>query len=134
MIGIILIAHENIATEMLKALQHVAGAQTKIECVNVFPEDDTEKKRHEILEKTQKVDGGDGIIIISDMFGGTPSNLALSIMEEKNNIEVISGMNIPMLVKLASMRDEAVSGAAAAAAEAGQRYIRIASTLLKSEG
>ena len=89
-----------------------------------------ELKRHEILEKTSAVDTGDGVVVVTDMFGGTPSNLAISMMEERN-IEVISGMNLPMLVKLVRVRDEALSDAVVQAQEAGQKYINIASRLLK---
>ena len=130
MIGIVLVTHGRLAYEMLNVVQHVVGPQTGVECVGINPDDDMELKRHEILEKTTAVDTGDGVIVITDMFGGTPSNLAISIMEERN-IEVISGMNIPMLVKLMRERGEAIPDAVAAAQEAGRKYINIASHLLK---
>lgn len=130
MIGIVLVTHGRLAFEMLNVAQHVVGPQQGVECVGIDPDDDTEVKRHEILEKTSKVDTGDGVIVITDMFGGTPSNLAISIMEERN-IEIISGMNIPMLVKLMRTRNETVPDAVAAAQEAGRKYINIASQLLK---
>ena len=130
MIGIVLVTHGHLAQEMLKVTQHVVGPQTGVECVGIEPDDDMELKRHEILEKTASVDTGDGVVVITDMFGGTPSNLAISIMEERN-IEVISGMNIPMLVKLMRERGETVQDAVAAAQEAGRKYINIASQLLK---
>lgn len=130
MIGIVLVTHGRLAQEMLAVTQHVVGPQTGVECVGINPNDDMEQKRHEILEKTAAVDTGDGVIIITDMFGGTPSNLAISIMEECN-IEVVSGMNIPMLVKLMRERTETVSDAVLAAQEAGRKYINIASHLLK---
>ena len=130
MIGIVLVTHGRLAYEMLNVTQHVVGPQTGIECVGINPDDDMEQKRHEILEKTTAVDTGDGVIVITDMFGGTPSNLAISIMEERN-IEVISGMNIPMLVKLIRMRSETIPDAVAAAQEAGRKYINVASHLLK---
>lgn len=130
MLGIVLVSHGNLAKEMLTVTEHVVGAQTGIECVGINVEDDVELKRHEILEKTSLVDTGDGVVVITDMFGGTPSNLALSIMEERN-IEIISGMNLPMLVKLIRMRGEKMEDAVVAAQEAGRRYINIASHLLK---
>ena len=130
MIGIVLVTHGNLAQEMLKVTQHVVGPQTGVACVGIEPDDDMELKRHEILEKTASVDTGDGVVVITDMFGGTPSNLAISIMEERN-IEVISGMNIPMLVKLMRERGETVQDAVTAAQEAGRKYINIASQLLK---
>ncbi len=130
MIGIVLVTHGRLAQEMLAVTEHVVGPQTGVACVGIEPNDDTEQKRHEILEKTAAVDTGDGVVVITDMFGGTPSNLAISIMEERN-IEVISGMNIPMLVKLMRARAETVNDAVMAAQEAGRKYINIASHLLK---
>ena len=130
MIGIVLVAHGNLGKEMLHVLQHVVGEQNNIEYVGISNTDDMELKRHEILEKTSAVDTGDGVVVVTDMFGGTPSNLAISMMEERN-IEVISGMNLPMLVKLVRVRDEALSDAVVQAQEAGQKYINIASRLLK---
>jgi len=130
MIGIVLVTHGRLAHEMLNVAQHVVGPQKGVECVGINPDDDMELKRHEILEKTAAVDTGDGVIVITDMFGGTPSNLAISIMEERN-VEVISGMNIPMLVKLMRERSETIPDAVAAAQEAGRKYINIASHLLK---
>ncbi len=130
MIGVVLVTHGRLAYEMLEVTQHVVGPQTGVECVGIKPDDDMELKRHEILEKTAAVDTGDGVIVITDMFGGTPSNLAISIMEERN-IEVISGMNIPMLVKLMRKRNETIPDAVSAAQEAGRKYINVASHLLK---
>lgn len=130
MIGIVLVAHENLAFEMRRVVEHVVGPLNKVECVGIKVTDDTEQKRLEILEKTSLVDTGDGVIVVTDMFGGTPSNLAISIMEERN-IEIISGMNIPLLVKLMRERDETLDAAVAAAQDAGRRYINVASQLLK---
>jgi len=130
MIGIVLVAHGNLAKEMVHVLQHVVGEQNNIEYVGISNSDDMELKRHEILEKTSAVDTGDGVVVVTDMFGGTPSNLAISMMEERN-IEVISGMNLPMLVKLVRARDEVLTDAVIQAQEAGQKYINIASHLLK---
>lgn len=130
MIGVVLVTHGRLAFEMLEVVHHVAGPQEGVECVGINPDDDMEVKRQEIIEKSSKVDTGDGAIVVTDMFGGTPSNLAISIMEERN-IEVISGMNIPMLVKLMGVRNETVPDAVAMAQEAGRKYINIASQLLK---
>lgn len=130
MIGIVLVAHGNLAKEMLHVVHHVAGQQDNIEYVGISNSDDMELKRHEILEKTSAVDTGDGVVVVTDMFGGTPSNLAISMMEERN-IEVISGMNVPMLVKLVRARNESLEEAVSQAQEAGQKYINIASRLLK---
>lgn len=130
MIGIVLVAHCNLAQEMLAVVEHVVGPQEGIECVGIKVTDDMEQKRHEILEKTSLADKGDGVIVVTDMFGGTPSNLAISIMEERN-IEVISGMNVPLLVKLVRERNETIADAVVSAQEAGRKYINIASHLLK---
>lgn len=130
MIGIVLVAHCNLAQEMLQVVEHVVGKQEGIECVGIQITDDMEKKRHEILEKTSLADKGDGVVVVTDMFGGTPSNLAISIMEERN-IEVISGMNIPLLVKLVRERNETIADAVVDAQDAGRKYINIASHLLK---
>ncbi len=130
MIGIVLVAHGNLAKEMVHVLHHVVGSQDNLEYVGISNSDDMELKRHEILEKTSAVDTGDGVVVVTDMFGGTPSNLAISMLEERN-IEVISGMNLPMLVKLVRVRNETLADAVAQAQEAGQKYINIASQLLK---
>lgn len=98
-------------------------------CVCIDVTDDIEEKRHEILDKTISVDSGDGVVVVTDMFGGTPSNLAISIMEERN-IEVISGMNVPMLIKLAEERSETMQTAVKKAQETARKYINIASNLL----
>ena len=130
MLGIVLVSHGNLAKEMLSVAEHVVGPQTGIACIGISNDDDIEQKRHEILERTSEVDTGDGVVIITDMIGGTPSNLALSIMEERN-VEIISGMNLPMLVKLVRERSEPMADAVTKAQEAGRRYINIASHLLK---
>lgn len=132
MIGIVLVAHCNLAREMLNVVEHVVGHQEKIAFVSIEVTDDIELKRHEILEKTAEVDTGDGVIVVTDMFGGTPSNLAISIMEERN-IEVISGMNIPLLVKLMQSRSDTIADAVTNAQNAGKKYINIASHLLRTD-
>lgn len=130
MIGLVLVSHGHLAQEFLSAMQHVVGAQELIGTVCIGPEDDMEKRRAEILQKVHDVDTGSGVIVLTDMFGGTPSNLAISIMDQAN-VEIIAGVNLPMLIKLAALRKdcglkEAVSGAQ----EAGKKYINIASQLL----
>ncbi len=132
MIGVVLVGHGNLAKEMRRVMEHVVGPQEGVETVCIEVTDDMEQKRHEILEKTSAVDTGDGVIVVTDMFGGTPSNLAISILEERN-IEVISGMNVPLLVKLMRERDETIADAVVAAQEAGRRYINVASHLLKMD-
>lgn len=129
MIGIVLVGHNELPRAMLTVVKHVVGNTDGMDCVCIDMSDDMEEKRHEILEKTISVDTGDGVVVITDMFGGTPSNLAISLMEERN-IEVISGMNVPMLVKLAEERGEPLRTAVQKAQEAGRKYINIASNLL----
>lgn len=133
MIGLVLISHGNLAHEMKAAMEHVVGEQEAVETVAIFPQDDMEKRRSEIIEKIDAVNKGQGVVVLTDMFGGTPSNLAISIMEKKN-IEVLAGMNLPMLIKLAQVRATAsVNEAAISAQDAGRKYINVASVLLKKE-
>jgi PTS system mannose-specific IIA component len=130
MIGLVLVTHGRLAEELVLALEHVVGPQTNIACVCIGPDDDMEIRRNEILEKAIKADEGDGAILLTDMFGGTPSNLAISVMG-KANIEVIAGINLPMLIKLASVREkETLAQAIVSAQDAGRKYINIASQLL----
>lgn len=130
MIGMVLVTHGRLAEELVAALEHVVGPQQKINTVCIGPDDDMEQRRLEILDCVAKSDEGSGVVLLTDMFGGTPSNLAISIMD-KANIEVIAGVNLPMLIKLASVREtESLSEAAASAQEAGRKYINIASQLL----
>ncbi|MDA0997088.1 MAG: PTS sugar transporter subunit IIA [Proteobacteria bacterium] len=134
MIGLVLVTHGQLATEMISALEHVVGAQEMIAAVCIGPDDDMEQRRGEILKKVADVDVGAGVVVLTDMFGGTPSNLAISIMD-KAHVEVIAGVNLPMLIKLASIRAEAELGQAARdAQEAGRKYINIASQLLDQSG
>ena len=129
-IGMVLVTHGGLAREFIAALEHVVGKQERIAAVCIGPDDDMEQRRQEILERVTAVDGGRGVVLLTDMFGGTPSNLAISVME-KNRIEVIAGVNLPMLIKLASVRGaEPLSEAVAEAKEAGQKYINVASSLL----
>jgi PTS system mannose-specific IIA component len=131
MIGMVLVTHGRLAEEFVAALEHVVGKQEQIDSVCIGPDDDMEQRRAEILEKVKAVDTGAGVVLLTDMFGGTPSNLAISIME-KAKVEVIAGLNLPMLVKLASVRaNETLDRAVAACQEAGVKYINVASALLR---
>ncbi len=130
MIGLVLVTHGRLAEEFLDALEHIVGPQTNAAVVCIGPDDDMEERRQEIIDKVKATQDGDGVVLLTDMFGGTPSNLAISVME-KANVEVIAGVNLPMLIKLASQRDsEALAEAVAAAQEAGRKYINVASQLL----
>ena len=130
MIGIVLVTHGNLAREFLAALEHVVGPQQCVSTVCIGADDDMEKRRAEILERTRACDTGEGVIVLTDMFGGTPSNLAISIMQGAP-IEVIAGMNLPMLIKLASVRgSEPLQEAVTQAQDAGRKYINVASALL----
>ena len=130
MIGLVLVTHGRLAVELVAALEHVVGKQPAVELVCIQPEDDMEQRRQEILDKVAKVDSGQGVVVLTDMFGGTPSNLAISIMD-KAHIEVIAGVNLPMLIKLASVRNsEPLGMAVSSAQEAGRKYINVASRLL----
>jgi len=132
MIGIVLVTHGNLAREFIAALEHVVGPQQRIAAVCIGPDDDMEKRRTEILENVQACESGDGVIVLTDMFGGTPSNLAISIME-RARIEVLAGVNLPMLVKLASVRSRPIAEAVRMAQEAGRKYITVASRILAKE-
>lgn len=133
MIGLVVVTHGKLATEMIAALEHVVGPQPNVAAVCIGPEDDMEERRSEIMERVEQVDSGEGVVVLTDMFGGTPSNLAISILD-RANVEVIAGINLPMLVKLASVRkSEPLAAAAEAAQEAGRKYINIASRLLTQE-
>ena len=132
MIGIVLVTHGNLAREFLSALEHVVGPQQGVATVCIGPDDDMERRRAEILDSARSCDSGDGVIVLTDMFGGTPSNLAISIMEQAR-IEVLAGVNLPMLVKLASVRNRPIAEAVRMAQEAGRKYITIASRILAKE-
>jgi mannose PTS system EIIA component len=130
MIGMILVTHGRLAAEFLAALEHVVGSQTQIAAVCIGPDDDMEQRRQEILQRIAEVDNGDGAVLLTDMFGGTPSNLAISVMD-RAKIEVIAGVNLPMLIKLASLRqNEGLERTVLGAQEAGRKYINVASQLL----
>ena len=130
MLGIILVGHNDLADSMKRVAEHVVGPLPDLVCISVLPEDDIDKKRTEIQKAIRKVKKKEGVVLLTDMFGGTPSNLAISLMEE-GKIEVISGMNLPMLIKLIRMRKKPLGEAVRAAAESGSHYIMIASDLLE---
>jgi PTS system mannose-specific IIA component len=133
MIGLVLVTHGRLAEEMVAALEHVVGPQPAVISVCIGPDDDMEKRRLDILHSAEKVDDGAGVVVLTDMFGGTPSNLAISIMD-KANVEVIAGVNLPMLIKLVSVRNrETLAEAVASAQEAGRKYINVASRLLSQD-
>src|SRR6266704_4737498 len=129
MIGMVLVTHGRLAAEFIAALEHVVGPQTHIAAVCIGPEDDMEQRRADILDSVRTVDSGEGVVLLTDMFGGTPSNLAISVMD-RAKIEVIAGINLPMLIKLASLRQsETLVDAVRGAQEAGRKYINVASQL-----
>ena len=132
-IGLVLVTHGQLAAALRAALEHVVGPLEGVATVCIDADDDMETRRRDILAGVRAVDAGQGVIVLTDMFGGTPSNLAISIMD-KASVEVIAGVNLPMLVKLAGLRDGAsLNDAAAAAEQAGRKYIRIASKLMEGE-
>jgi len=132
MIGIVLVTHGNLAREFIAALEHVVGPQQCVSAVCIGADDDMERRRVEILESAKACDTGDGVIVLTDMFGGTPSNLAISIMEQAG-VEVLAGANLPMLVKLSSLRGRPIAEAVRMAQEAGRKYITVASRFLAKE-
>ncbi len=133
MIGIVLVTHGRLANEFVAATEHVVGPQENMRTVSIGPDDDMEERRVEILKAVEDVDSGDGVVVLTDMFGGTPSNLAISIMD-RATVEVIAGVNLPMLIKLASVRaSKPLAEVVASAQEAGRKYINVASKLLADE-
>lgn len=133
MIGLVLVTHGRLAIEFRAALEHVVGVQSHIETVSIGPEDDVERRRQDILDAVQKVSAGSGVIVLTDMFGGTPSNLAISVMAP-GKVEVVAGVNLPMLIKLASVRgDKPLSEAIDDAQDAGRKYINVASQVLNGK-
>ena len=130
MIGLIIVTHGALAEEFIHAMEHVVGRQPDIVAVCIGPNDDMERRRKEIAEAIRRVDSGEGVIILTDLFGGTPSNLAISLMEA-GKVEVIAGINLPMLIRLAKARNAlGVREATAAARDAGRNYSTIASEFL----
>ncbi len=134
MFGVVLITHGNLGEEFLNAVQHILGNQKQIRSIPIYSDDDVEKCRRELLEYSKDVDSGDGVVILSDMFGGTPSNLAISVMEH-GNFEVMAGINLPILVKLLTIREKTpLQQAVLEAKETGKKHIHVASSLLKNHG
>lgn len=130
MIGLVIVTHGRLAEEFVFAMEHVVGPQTALRAVCIGPEDDMEQRRRDILAACAEVDDGQGVILLTDMFGGTPSNLAISCMS-RPKVEVLAGINLPMLVKLAKVREErSLPDAIAMAQEAGRKYVTIASRVL----
>jgi PTS system mannose-specific IIA component len=133
MIGVVLVTHGKLAVEFRAALEHVVGPQTHIATVSIGPDDDVERRRQDIIDAVGSVATGAGVILLTDMFGGTPSNLAISVMEP-GKVEVIAGVNLPMLIKLASVRGEkSLADAVVDAQDAGRKYINVASRVLNGK-
>lgn len=130
MIGLVLVTHGQLAAEFVRAMEHVVGPQDAVAAICIGPEDDMEARRADIAAAVAQVDDGNGVVLLTDLFGGTPSNLAISLMEP-GRYEVIAGVNLPMLIRLAGARKMMkVQAAAAAAREAGRKYISVASEVL----
>lgn len=133
MIGLVLVTHGRLAEEFKAALEHVVGPQEQVETISIGPDDDMEQRRQDILSAVEAANSGDGVVLLTDMFGGTPSNLAISVMDSKS-VEVVAGVNLPMLIKLASVRtDRELSEAVDEARQAGQKYISVASQVLSGQ-
>ena len=133
MIGLVIVTHGRLAEEFVFAMEHVVGPQTAVEAICIGPDDDMERRRKDILAACERVNDGSGVILLTDMFGGTPSNLAISVMEQ-TKAEVIAGLNLPMLIKLASVRSrQSLEDAVHCAQEAGRKYISVASYVLAGE-
>jgi PTS system mannose-specific IIA component len=133
MIGLVIVTHGGLAREFKAAVEHVVGPQDGLEAICIGPEDDMEQRRRDILDAVGRVDKGSGVIVLTDMFGGTPSNLAISVMED-TKVEVIAGVNLPMLIKLATIRGSSpLVKAIDQAKEAGRKYISVASQVLAGQ-
>ena len=133
MIGLVLVTHGHLAEEFRSALEHVVGPQKAIATISIGPEDDMDNRRQDIVDAVAGADDGNGVIILTDMFGGTPSNLSISVMS-RGNTEVIAGMNLPMLIKLSSVRKgDKLAAAVEEAQAAGRKYINVASRVLSGK-
>lgn len=133
MIGLVLVTHGRLAREFIQAVEDIVGPQKGVAEVCIGPDDDMEQRRNDIIDGVKQVDEGDGVVLLTDMFGGTPSNLAISVLEE-GHVEVIAGLNLPMLIKLVSLREnEPLQVAVAEAQAAGRKYINVASQLLAED-
>ncbi len=133
MIGLVLVTHGRLAVEFVQALEHVVGPQDNVTAICIGPEDDMEQRRQDIIDAVEKADEGDGVVLLTDMFGGTPSNLAISVLD-KGQVEVVAGINLPMLIKLTGLRTTATLAEAVTQAQlAGRKYINVASQLLDAD-
>jgi mannose PTS system EIIA component len=133
MIGMVLVTHGRLACEFRAALEHVVGPQQQLNVITIDPDDDMDGRRQDIMDAIHHVDTGEGVVVLTDMFGGTPSNLAISAMNG-SNVEVVAGINLPMLIKLASVRDESkLQDAVIQAQDAGRKYINVASRVLSGK-
>jgi mannose PTS system EIIA component len=133
MIGMVLVTHGRLACEFRSALEHVVGPQKQMSVITIDPDDDMDGRRQDIMDAIHGVDTGEGVVVLTDMFGGTPSNLAISAMNG-SNVEVVAGINLPMLIKLASVRDESkLQDAVVQAQDAGRKYINVASRILSGK-
>ena len=133
MIGLVIVTHGRLAQEFISAMEHVVGPQIAVEAICIGPDDDMERRRQDILAACGRVEQGKGVVLLTDMFGGTPSNLAISVMDQ-TKAEVIAGLNLPMLIKLASVRAKLpLQDCVAHAQEAGRKYISVASYVLAGE-
>ncbi len=133
MIGLVIVTHGGLAAEFRLALEHIVGPQNQLETVAIGPEDDGVARRADIIAAVKRVENGEGVIILTDMFGGTPSNLAISVMDDAQ-VEIIAGINLPILVKLASLRQDCpLPEAVRLARDAGRKYIKVASQELSDD-
>ena len=133
MIGLVIVTHGRLAEEFVAAMEHVVGPQSQLTAICIGPDDNIAQRRKDILDATFGNDSGDGVILLTDMFGGTPSNLAISVMEQ-TRAEVIAGLNLPMLIKLASLRkNETLGQCVCHAQEAGRKYVTVASYVLSGD-
>ena len=133
MIGMVLVTHGELAMQFRAALEHVVGPQKQVATISIGPDDDIERRRGDIIEAVSEVDTGAGVVLLTDMFGGTPSNLAISVMNGAH-VEVVAGINLPMLIKLASVREAAsLEQAVIQAQDAGRKYIYVASRVLSGK-
>jgi mannose PTS system EIIA component len=133
MIGMVLVTHGRLAREFKSALEHVVGPQRQLGVITIDPDDDMDGRRQDIMDAIHSVDSGEGVVVLTDMFGGTPSNLAISAMNG-SNVEVVAGINLPLLIKLASVReDKKLSDAVLCAQESGRKYMYVASRALNGK-
>jgi mannose PTS system EIIA component len=133
MIGLVLVTHGRLAEEFHHAVEHVVGQQEYLETVSIGADDDMEQRRRDIVDAVARADNGSGVIILTDMFGGTPSNLAISVMEA-GRVEVIAGVNLPMLIKLSSVRvTNDMAASLREGQDAGRKYINVASQVLTAK-